>query len=138
VGLDERSDLAVLRIDPDGLDLHPLRLGDSDAVQVGDPVMAIGAAAGMAPRLAVGLLSARQARLQGPGGAVMDGALQTDARLHEGDWGGPLLDESGRVIGVNTRMAIGDGTEAVELAVPANTARDVLSILRATSLKVVG
>jgi putative serine protease PepD len=138
VGIDAAADLAVLQVDPRGADLHPLTLGDSDGVQVGDPVVAIGRAAGMMPALASGTLSARQPRLDGPGGAVVTSALQTDARLSEGDCGGPLLDASGRVIGINTRMAIGDGSQVVELAVPASTARTVLPRLSIRTMKVVG
>jgi putative serine protease PepD len=118
--------------------LHPLRLGDSDAVQVGDPVVAIGHAGGEMPVLAAGTLSARQPRLAGPGGALVTDALQTDARVLDGDAGGPLLDSSGRVIGINTRMAIGDGSRGVSLAVPVNTARAVLPRLNVTAMKVVG
>jgi S1-C subfamily serine protease len=138
VGIDAASDLAVLQVDPNAADLHPLALGDSDAVQVGDPVVAIGRAPGMLPALAAGSVSARQPRIEGPGGAVVTAALQTDAALAEGDCGGPLLDSSGRVIGVNTRMAVGDGSQAVGLAVPASTARTVLPRLSVSTLKVVG
>ena len=139
LGLDEASDLAVLQVDPNGVDLTPLPLGDSDAVQVGDPVVAMGNRGGLpAPALAAGTISARQPRVTGPDGAVLTRALQTDARLPEGDCGGPLLDAEGRVIGVITRMAVGDGSHAVDLAVPANTAREVLPRLSVSTMKVVG
>jgi S1-C subfamily serine protease len=138
IGLDVASDLAMLKVDAGSLVLHPLRLGDSDAVQVGDPVVAIGHAGGEMPVLAAGTLSARQPRLAGPGGALVTDALQTDARVLDGDAGGPLLDSSGRVIGINTRMAIGDGSRGVSLAVPVNTARAVLPRLNVTAMKVVG
>lgn len=139
VGLDEGDDIALLRIDPDGLDLHPLELGDSDAIQVGDPVIAIGdTAAGLQPTMAAGTLAARQPRVTSAGGgAVVTDALQTDAPLHATDTGGPLLDGSGRVIGVNTRM-LAAGGQAVDLAVPINTARAVLPRLSGAAFKVVG
>jgi S1-C subfamily serine protease len=138
VGLDVAHDLAVLQIDPSGVDLHPLTLGDSDMVQVGDPIVAIGRVGGMQPALAAGAISARQPRVAGPGGIVVTDALQTDAALLEGDSGGPLLDSSGEVIGINTRMAIGDGSRAVALAVPSSTARMVLPRLSVRTMKVVG
>jgi putative serine protease PepD len=138
VGLDVASDLAVLQLDAPPAHLHPLRLGDSDAMRVGDAVVAIGRTAGMEPALATGSVAARQPRVTGVDGSVVTGALQTDARLRPGDCGGPLLDSSGRVVGINTRMAIGDGTEAVDLAVPVSGARQVLPRLRISAMKVVG
>jgi putative serine protease PepD len=138
IGLDVGSDLAVLQVDASAADLHPLRLGDSDAVRIGDAVVAIGRRPGMEPALAGGTVSARQPRVAGPDGTVLAGALQTDAHLRAGDCGGPLLDASGDVIGINTRMAIGDGTDAVDLAVPVSSARHVLPRLSISAMKVVG
>jgi len=136
LGVDEGDDLALLQVDPGPVHLHALELGDSSTVQVGDPAIAIGRAAGLEPTLVTGAVSARQPRVIAPGGATVANALQVDAPLRQGDCGGPLLDASGQVTGVNTRMVTADG-ETVDIAVPANTVRRVLPELTGRSLKVV-
>jgi S1-C subfamily serine protease len=138
LGLDPATDLAVLDAGPQGLGAAPLAFGDSDAVNVGDPVVALGREPGAAPALAAGTIAARQSRLAAAGGGRLDDVLQVDADIGGADVGGPLLDGSGEVIGVNTRMRPPDGGDAVDLAVPANTARRVLSQVLQTSQKVVG
>jgi S1-C subfamily serine protease len=138
LGVDATCDIAVLQVDAGAADLHPLALGDSDRVQVGDPALALGGAPGLAPSLASGTVSGLQDRVTGPGGAIVAGALQTDARLRELDAGGPLLDATGSVIGVNTRMTLTADGEPVDLAVPVNTARRVLARLSTSTMKVVG
>jgi S1-C subfamily serine protease len=138
LGVDAACDIAVLQVDTGVVDLHPLPLGDSDGVQVGDPALALGSAPGLAPALASGTVAARQDRVTGPGGAIVTGALQTDLRLRELDAGGPLLDAAGRVIGVNTRMALSTDGTPVDVAVPVNAARGVLARLRTSTMKVVG
>jgi S1-C subfamily serine protease len=136
LGLDPATDLAVLDAGPEGLGVAPLALGDSDAVNVGDPVVALGREPGAAPALAEGTIAARQSSLAAAGGGRLDDVLQVDADLGAADVGGPLLDGSGQVIGVNTRMRTPDGDDAVDLAVPANTARSVLAQVLSTSAKV--
>jgi putative serine protease PepD len=136
VGLDEANDLAVLRVDPRAVRLHPLPLGDSDAVRVGDLAIAMGRAAGLEPTLTSGTVAARQPRLVAPGGATVADALQVDAPLHVGDCGGPLLDAAGLVTGVNTRMVTASG-ETVEIAVPVNTVRRILPHMTGEAMKVV-
>lgn len=137
LGVDEVNDVAVLRVDPGRLSLHPLELANSDGVRVGDAAIAIGRAAGLQPTLTTATVAARQPRVVASGGGTVADALQVDASLHAGDCGGPLLDTSGRVTGLNTRMITADG-ETVEIAVPANTLRRVLPQLSGGSLKVVG
>jgi S1-C subfamily serine protease len=137
IGVDEVNDLALLRVDPGRLRLHPLELADSDEVRVGDAAIAIGRASGLQPTLTTTTVAARQPRVVGSGGATVADALQIDTPLHPGDCGGPLLDTSGRVTGLNTRMLTADG-ETVEITVPANTVRGVLPKLSGASLKVVG
>jgi putative serine protease PepD len=139
LGVDESNDLAVLRVDGDtsALKRHALELGDSDTVRVGDPAIAIGHIAGLAPTLAAGTVAARQPRVVASGGAAIADALQVDAPLHAGDYGGPLLDVGGRVTGVNTRVLTADG-ERIDLAVPINTVRRVLPLLTGKTLKVIG
>jgi S1-C subfamily serine protease len=136
LGVDSSNDLAVLAIDTTGVDLHPLDLGDSDVVRVGDPAIVLGRTAGLAPTLTSGTVSARQPSVAAPGGAAVQDALQIDAPLHDGDSGGPLLDTSGRVTGVNTRMVTATG-DTVDIAIPINTVRRVLPALSARTLKVV-
>jgi putative serine protease PepD len=136
LGVDSANDLAVLGIATTGLDLHPLDLGDSDGVRVGDPAIVLGRTAGLEPTLTSGTVSARQPSVAAPGGAAVQDALQIDAPLHDGDSGGPLLDTSGRVTGVNTRMVTATG-DTVDIAIPINTVRRVLPELSGKALKVV-
>jgi S1-C subfamily serine protease len=137
LGVDEIDDLALLEVDPGTLELHALELTDSDAVRVGDSALAIGHPTGLQPTLTTATISARQPELVSSSGAAIADALQIDAPLHAGDCGGPLLDASGRVTGVNTRMVAASG-DTVELAVPASTVRRVLPRLTGEAMKVVG
>ena len=131
VGKDADTDLALLRVQPDGLDLHPLELGDSGAVQVGDPTVAIGNPFGLERTLTTGVVSALQRRLTAPSGFAIDNVIQTDAALNPGNSGGPLLDAGGRVIGINSQIATasGDassGSVGIGFAVPVDTAKSVI------------
>src|SRR5215213_878354 len=130
VGKDPDTDLALLRVDPDGLDLRPLELGDSRTVQVGDPTVAIGNPFGLERTLTTGVVSALQRRLTAPSGFAIDDVIQTDAALNPGNSGGPLLDSGGRVIGVNSQIATGGqstgGSVGIGFAVPVNTAKRVI------------
>jgi S1-C subfamily serine protease len=131
VGKDPDTDLALLRVDPDGLDLRPLELGDSGTVQVGDPTVAIGNPFGLERTLTTGVVSALQRRLEAPSGFTIDNVIQTDAALNPGNSGGPLLDSRGRVIGINSQIATsgGDGSGGnvgIGFAVPVNTAKEVI------------
>jgi putative serine protease PepD len=136
LGVDSSNDLAVLAIDTGGIDLHPLDLGDSDGVRVGDPAIVLGHTAGLAPTLTSGTVAARQPSVAAPGGAAVQDALQIDTPLHDGDSGAPLLDTNGRVTGVNTRMVTATG-DTVDLAIPINTVRRMLPALSGKTLKVV-
>ncbi len=132
VGKDPSNDLAVLRIHPDGLTLHPLTLGDSSAVQVGDPVLAIGNPFDLERTLTTGVISALQRQITAPNGFAIDNVLQTDAPINPGNSGGPLLDASGRVIGINSQIETGgsgDGSVGIGFAVPINTAKSEISQL---------
>ena len=131
VGKDPDTDLALLRVDPDGLDLRPLELGDSETVQVGDPTVAIGNPFGLERTLTTGVVSALQRRLTAPSGFTIENVIQTDAALNPGNSGGPLLDASGRVIGINSQIATGGpdasgGSVGIGFAVPVNTAKEVI------------
>ena len=104
VASDTSKDLAVLRVDT-GQALHPLTLADSSKVQVGDTVYAIGNPLGLDHTFTSGIVSALDRQIQAPDGTPIDGAIQTDAAINPGNSGGALLDQWGRVIGVNSQIA---------------------------------
>ncbi len=105
VGEEANDDLALIRIDPSGLALKPLNLVSSSSVQVGDPVYAIGNPYGLDETLTRGIVSALDRAISAPDGSSIAGAIQTDAALNPGNSGGPLLNEQGEVIGVNSQIA---------------------------------
>jgi putative serine protease PepD len=136
VGRDPSTDLALLRVDAEGEDLQPLQLADSSAVKVGDQVYAIGNPYGLDRTLTSGVVSALQRQIQAPNGFSIDGAIQTDAPINPGNSGGPLLDDHGRVIGVNSQILNGSGSAqngnvGIGFAVPAATVRTVIAQLEA-------
>ncbi len=126
IGKDPSNDLAILRIHPDGVTLHPLTLGDSSGVQVGDPVYAIGNPFDLQRTLTTGVISALQRQITAPNGFTISNVLQTDAPINPGNSGGPLLDALGRVIGINSQIETGGsggGSVGIGFAVPINTAK---------------
>jgi len=132
VGKDPSNDLAVLRIQPDGLQLHPLTLGNSAGVQVGDPVLAIGNPFDLERTLTTGVISALQRQITAPNGFTINNVLQTDAPINPGNSGGPLLDDAGRVIGINSQIETGGsggGSVGIGFAVPINTAKSEIDQL---------
>jgi S1-C subfamily serine protease len=134
VGRDLDTDLAVLQVKvPDGVELHPLAFGDSASVQVGDATVAIGNPFGLDRTLTTGVVSALQRRITAPSGFSIEDVIQTDAALNPGNSGGPLIDASGRVIGVNSQIATGSEEErsnaGIGFAVPINTAKEVIPML---------
>jgi S1-C subfamily serine protease len=137
VGKDPSTDLALLKVDPSGLKLSPLTLGDSSTAEVGDPVLAIGNPFGLDRTLTTGVVSALQRHIQAPSGFSIDHVIQTDAAINPGNSGGPLLDAAGRVIGINSQIATGGsgasgasgGNVGIGFAVPIDTAKQILSSL---------
>lgn len=105
VGEEANSDLALIKVDPSGLGLKPLSLSSSKSLQVGDPVYAIGNPYGLDETLTRGIVSALGRSISAPDGATITGAIQTDAALNPGNSGGPLLNDQGDVIGVNSQIA---------------------------------
>jgi S1-C subfamily serine protease len=105
VGEEANEDLALIKVDPSGLGLTPLTLASSKSVQVGDPVYAIGNPYGLDETLTRGIVSALGRSISAPNGSKIAGAIQTDAALNPGNSGGPLLDDEGQVIGVNSQIA---------------------------------
>src|SRR3954469_23658032 len=133
VGFDPNADVALLRISPAGLTLRPLPLGSSARLTVGSPVAAIGSPFGEEQSLSVGVISATQRSIDSLTGFKIEGAIQTDAAINHGNSGGPLLDGSGRVLGINSQIESGNGDGAgVGFAVPIDTVRRSLGQLRRT------
>jgi S1-C subfamily serine protease len=129
VGKDRSTDLAVLKVDAHARALTPLPLGNSDDVRVGDPVYAIGNPFGLTRTLTTGVVSAVQRQIFAPNGVPIDSAIQTDAAINHGNSGGPLIDASGRVIGVTSQIQTGgaqnQGNVGIGFAIPVNTVRDI-------------
>ena len=136
VGTDPSTDLAILRVETAASALTPLSMGNSDAVRVGDPVVAIGNPFGLDRTVTAGIVSALQRLIQAPNRFTIDHVIQTDAPINPGNSGGPLLNARGQVIGVNTQIETGTGSSAtgnvgIGFAVPSNTVKDVVAqILR--------
>jgi putative serine protease PepD len=132
-GRDTSSDLAVLSVDPSKASLHPMPLGNSDGVQVGDPVAAIGNPFGLDRTITTGIVSAKQREIQAPDGFTIRNVIQTDAAINPGNSGGPLFNSQGRVIGINSQIATGgtgsEGNVGIGFAIPINTAKSELSAL---------
>jgi S1-C subfamily serine protease len=133
VGKDESTDLALLKVDPEGADLTPLELGDSDQIEVGDPTIAIGNPFGFDRTLTTGVVSALQRKIEAPDGYAIENVIQTDAAINPGNSGGPLIDAAGRVIGINSQIATGNngnGSVGIGFAVPVNTAKKIVDQLK--------
>ena len=119
VGTDPFADIALLRVEPDGLSLKPLELGTDESVEIGEPVAAIGSPFGERSSLSVGIVSAKDRDIQSLTDFQISGAVQTDAAINPGNSGGPLVDLDGRVIGVNQQIRTQSGAnEGVGYAVP--------------------
>ena len=119
VGFDPHADVALLKVDPDGLDLRPLELATDEEVKVGQPVAAIGSPFGEDRSLSVGVVSATNRSIQSLTQFQIDGAIQTDASINPGNSGGPLLDADGNVIGIDQQInTTSGGNEGVGFAVP--------------------
>jgi S1-C subfamily serine protease len=130
VGTDPSSDLAVLRVQTAASALTPLPLGNSDNVQVGDPVVAIGNPFGLDRTVTSGIVSALQRLITAPNQFTIDHVIQTDAPINHGNSGGPLISARGQVIGVNTQIETGDtatGNVGIGFSIPSNTVKDVVA-----------
>ena len=122
VGQDEEMDLAVLRIEAPADALRPIPVGASSDLQVGQSVLAIGNPFGLDYTLTTGVISALDREVQSIGGRELQGVIQTDAAINPGNSGGPLLDSSGRLIGVNTQIVSSGGAWAgIGFAIPVDT-----------------
>lgn len=136
VGSDPSTDLAVLQVDTSASALTPLPLGDSDKVEVGDPVVAIGNPFGLDRTATSGIVSALQRLITAPNRFTIDHVIQTDAPINHGNSGGPLLNSRGQVIGVNTQIETGgvpnSGNVGIGFSVPSNTVKDVVAQIMRT------
>jgi S1-C subfamily serine protease len=132
VGTDPATDVALLDVDAPAEELHPLALGDSSQLEVGEPVVAIGNPFGLERTVTAGIVSALQRQIQAPNGFSISHVIQTDAAINPGNSGGPLIDASGSVIGINSQIQTGggQGNVGIGFAVPINTARDVVRQLQ--------
>ena len=133
IGTDQATDVALLKVDADARALTPVELGNSEDVQVGDSVVAIGNPFGLERSITAGIVSALQRTIESPADSPIDRVIQTDAPINRGNSGGPLLNAAGQVIGVNTQIATGsssqEGNVGIGFAVPINTVRDVVDQL---------
>ncbi|MEA2198049.1 MAG: hypothetical protein QOJ25_2100 [Solirubrobacteraceae bacterium] len=138
VGTDTGEDVAVIHVNVPSSQLHPLALGDSSTLQVGDGVVAIGSPFGLPGTVTAGIVSAVGRAISSPNNWTIANAVQTDAAINPGNSGGPLLNSNGQVIGINDQIdtnstsATGEGQSAgVGFAVPSNTiarvAQDIIT-----------
>ena len=127
VGSDPKTDLALLKIDVAGLPV--IAFGDSDRVQVGEPVMAIGNPFGLEQTVTTGIVSAKERFI---GSGPYDDFIQTDASINPGNSGGPLVDAWGLLVGINSAIfSQSGGWSGIGFAIPVNLAKQVLPQLRA-------
>jgi putative serine protease PepD len=137
VGTDPNSDLALIKVNPSGLGLQPLKLVSSNSVQVGDSVYALGNPYGLDETLTKGIVSALGREISAPDGATIKNVIQTDAPLNPGNSGGPLLNAEGDVIGVNSQIASDaartegsqPGSTGVGFAISSNTVAEVVKAI---------
>ena len=146
VGVDKDTDIAVIKIDPKGLNLPTVKLGNSDGPQVGDWVLAVGSPFGLSQTVSAGIVSAKNRSgdaLEGPGPNGVSQTqfqkfIQTDAAINPGNSGGPLVDLTGAVIGMNTAIITqSQGSEGIGFAIPSNTIASVYNMLIGPEHKVI-
>jgi S1-C subfamily serine protease len=133
VGTEPNTDLALLKVEAPTSKLHPLKLGDSSKMEVGDPVVAIGNPYDLKRTVTSGIVSALQREIQAPDGVTIDNVIQTDAAINPGNSGGPLINSAGEVIGINSQIETGgegsEGNVGIGFAIPINTAKEEISSL---------
>jgi S1-C subfamily serine protease len=134
VGTDPGTDIALLKVDAPADEFHPLRLGRSSDLEVGDPVVAIGNPFGLDRTVTSGIVSALQRDIQAPNGFSISHVIQTDAAINPGNSGGPLINAEGAVIGINAQIATGGGggNVGIGFAIPIDTLRANLEQLKET------
>lgn len=132
VGFDPFADVALLKVRPDSLKLHPLQLGNDSDIIVGEPVAAIGSPFGEQSSLSVGVVSAANRSVKSLTEFQIEGAIQTDASINPGNSGGPLLDGGARVLGINQQIETNSGAnDGVGFAVPISAIKRSIAQLEA-------
>jgi putative serine protease PepD len=139
VGEEANQDLALISVDPSGLELKPLTLASSSSLEVGEGVYAIGNPYGLEETLTRGIISALDREIAAPDGSKIADAIQTDAALNPGNSGGPLINDEGKVIGVNSQIATDEsssdgsqpGSTGVGFAISSNTVAEVVKKIEA-------
>jgi putative serine protease PepD len=139
VGQEANNDLALIRVNPEGLNLKPLKMASSKELQVGDQVYAIGNPYGLEETLTRGIVSGLNRQIQAPDGATIAGVIQTDAALNPGNSGGPLINQQGEVVGINSQIASDaartegsqPGSTGVGFAISSDTAAQVVKAIEA-------
>jgi putative serine protease PepD len=133
VGADKSTDLAVIKVNAPSSELHPLTVGDSAKMLVGDGVVAIGSPFGLAETVTSGIVSALHRSIQALNDFTINDSIQTDAAINHGNSGGPLLNSQGEVVGVNAQIkSDSGGNEGVGFSIPSNTVRKVAGQLIST------
>jgi putative serine protease PepD len=134
LGQDDATDVALLKVDPSGLTLHPLALGSSAALAAGDQLAAIGDPFGYERSISTGIVSGLDRTIQAPNGFTVAHAIQTDAALNPGNSGGPIVNASGEVVGIADQIATGSSTSDVNsgvgFAVPIDLMKSELAQLK--------
>jgi S1-C subfamily serine protease len=131
LGFDADADVALIKVDPEGLNLKALELSDRDEYAVGEPVAAIGSPFGERQSLSIGIVSATDRSIESLTAFSIDNSIQTDASINPGNSGGPLLDGEGKVIGINQQIESASGSNSgVGFAIPSTAIRYSLEQLR--------
>lgn len=130
IGGDKSNDLAVIRITAPAAKLHPVKLGDSASLQVGQKALAIGNPFGLTGTLTAGIVSSLGRSIRAENGRLIENVIQTDAAINPGNSGGPLLNSHGEVVGINSQIASpSGGSVGVGFAIPINSAKGILTDL---------
>jgi S1-C subfamily serine protease len=130
IGTDASTDLAVIDVDAPSSLLHPISVGDSSKLEVGDGVVAIGSPYGLEETVTSGIVSALHRQMESPNGFTINDSIQTDAAINHGNSGGPLLNSQAQVVGVNAQIkSDSGGSDGVGFAIPSNTVKSIVSQL---------